>query len=432
MRTILLYLLSVGAVGFIAFKGGQVHQRKNTLPPDPIVVMEAVKVPVKKREKKPAAVPDEKPEETPATISDPAAIVAAAAGALSTASVSQAGLIEVHRLVNLLKPEDIAAALTEIEKLPHGSARQSLTASVVARWAATDGRAAMKYTLGEINHANRPAALAGALSSWADNDPDGALTWYKSKVASDEDFELAIGAKPEYLLPTIFEGLAAKDISSAYASFSRLTSIKEKDQALDGISTAALTDEQTQQALGLAASTLGADARAARLRLVAQWGQRQPAAAAAWVAGVRDITEKSQLARSVAQTWIAFEPATAVPWLLENTPQAERATVVEMATSIWVNSDPAATAEWLSLLPKGRDSDLGVSTLARNIVAIAPESALGWAKDIEADQLRFNTMLAVIAQWRVREPERAVESLKASGLPAAEIEDYLKRTVPAE
>ena len=40
-------------------------------------------------------------------------------------------------------------------------------------------------------------------------------------------------------------------------------------------------------------------------------------------------------------------------------------------------------------------------------------------------------MIAVIGQWRLREPEVAVESLRQSGLPAAEIEEYLKRTVPA-
>jgi hypothetical protein len=121
-----------------------------------------------------------------------------------------------------------------------------------------------------------------------------------------------------------------------------------------------------------------------------------------------------------------------VPWLLNNTPQAERSTVVELATSIWVNSDPNATAEWLGTLPKGQDSDLGVSTLARNIVAIEPESALSWAKTIESESLRRQTMIAVIGQWRVRDPERAVESLNASGLPAEEIADYLNRTRPAQ
>ncbi|MFT5857791.1 MAG: triosephosphate isomerase, partial [Verrucomicrobiales bacterium] len=204
------------------------------------------------------------------------------------------------------------------------------------------------------------------------------------------------------------------------------------DQALDGIAAATLTNQQVQRALDLATNTLGNAASSARLRLVTSWGQRDPAAAAAWVSTLRDPNEKSQLARNVAQTWIAYEPATAVPWLLENTPQAERPTVVEQATSIWVNSDPNATAEWLSTIPKGRDSDLGVSTLARNIVAIEPDAALGWAKTIENKTMRRQTLIAVISQWRMREPERAVELLKASGLPTEEIDDYLKRTEPAQ
>ncbi len=433
MRTLLLYFLSVALVAVLAFLGGRLHERNSlaTKEPEPEEKDKPISIPVEKRKPK-KSQPEPAVEEPAETLPDTAAIIATASDHLATASVTQAGLIEVHRLINKIAPQDIAAALTEIESLPHGSARQSLTAAVVSRWAATDGSAAMAYTLTQLSHANRPTALAAALSSWSEHDPEGALSWYQGKTASDPDFELAIGAKPEYLLPTIFEGLVAKDTASALAAFSKLARIEDKDQALDGIAAAALTDAQTQRALELATSTLGSDARAARLRIVTQWGQRAPAAAAVWVGEVRDITEKSQLARSVAQTWIAFEPATAVPWLLANTPQAERANVVELATSIWVNSDPNATAEWLGTLPRGKDSDLGVSTLARNVVAIEPETALGWAKIIESEKLRFNTMIAVIGQWRMRAPDVAVEALRASGLPAEEVEKYLKFTVPAE
>ena len=430
MRTIILYLLSVIAVGFIAFMGGKMHERSNTPDLEPVVIVEEVEVPVARNPVKKAPVAE--PEKLPGDVSDPAAIVAAASAALANSGVSQDGVFELHRLLGQLSNENIPLALTEIENLPHGSNRQALTAAVVSQWAKSDGSAAMAYTLETLDHANRPAALAGALSAWADTDPTGALSWYQAKMASDEDFDLAIGAKPEYLLPTIFEGLAVKDISSALASFSQLPTVEEKNQALDGIATASLSDEQTQQALELATSALGGDARAARLRIVTQWAKRQPAAAAAWVSEVRDPTEKSQLARSVAQTWIAFEPATAAPWLLENTPQAERPTVVELATSIWVNSDPNAAGEWLGGLPEGKDSDLGRSTFARNIVAVAPDSAFSWAMTIESEQIRYNTMLAVIGQWRYREPEIAVASLKESGLPPEEIENYLKRTVPAQ
>ena len=290
----------------------------------------------------------------------------------------------------------------------------------------------MQYALTQLSHANRPAAIAGALAAWSDDDPAGALAWFQQTVASDPDFELVLGAKPIYLLPTIFEGLVATDISTAYSAFSKLGSNEEKDQALDGIAAAGLTNEKTQHALDLAVSTLGGDARSARMRLVSQWGQRDPAAAAAWVSEVKDPTEKSVFAQSVALTWIAFDPAVAVPWLMENTMQTERANIIELATSIWVQSDANATAKWLATLPKGKDSDLGVATLARNIVAIEPETALGWAKTIDNLTTRRLTMIDIISQWRVREPERAVEALQASGLPAKEITEYLNRTKPAE
>lgn len=429
MRTVILYLLSLAITGTLAFFGGRLQERRKIAATEPATVaparMPALRSPAPKKQK-----PQEAPEEPAANpVTDTAAIIAAAAEQLSISSVGQAGQLEMIRLIGQLPPGEIAAALAEADKLPHGEARQSITAGIIARWAAADGRAAMDYTLTQLSHANRPAALAAALSAWSDSDPSGALGWYHAKVSSDADFELAIGAKPVYLLPTIFQGLVAEDISSAYSAFSKLSSNEEK--TLDGIAAATLTNEQTQHALDLAGTTLGGAARAARLRLVSHWGQRDPAAAAAWVTEVRDPTEKSQFARSVAQTWIAYEPAKAVPWLLENTPVAERPTVVELAATIWVNSDPNATAEWLESIPKGKDSDLGVSTLARNIVAIAPDSAFSWAGTIENETIRRQTMIAVISEWRVRDPEVAVEALNASGLPAETIEDYLKRTIPA-
>jgi hypothetical protein len=381
-----------------------------------------------KRTKKPQ-FPEEEP--APSTAS-PDALIAAAAELLGLASVGQGSLLEVYGLVSKLKPGEIPTALAEISKLPHGKTRQSLAAAVVSRWAESDGRSAMQYALTQLSHANRPAAIAGALTAWSDNDPAGALAWFQQTVAADPDFELVLGTKPIYLLPTIFEGLVAKDISTAYAAFSKLGSNEEKDQALDGIAAAGLTNEQTQHALDFAVSTLGGDARSARMRLVSQWGQRDPAAAAAWVSEAKDPTEKSVFAQSVALTWIAFEPAVAVPWLMDNTMQTERANIVELATSIWVQSDANATAKWLSTLPKGKDSDLGVATLARNIVAIEPETALGWAKTIDNPTTRRLTMIDVISQWRVREPERSVEALQASGLPAKEIAEYLTRTKPAQ
>lgn len=431
MRTLLLYFLSLLVVSGLAYFGGRLHERKQ--------VPRAAETPMTKTPMLPATRPPkrtkQKPEAPEAIPENPAAspgaLVAAAADLLGVTSVGQGSVLEVYRLVDQLQPQDIAAALEEISKLPHGKTRQSLAATVVARWAETDGAAAMSYALTQLTHANRPTAIAGALSSWSDKDPAGALSWFHDQVASDPDFELVLGAKPIYLLPTIFQGLVGEDISTAYAAFSRLATDEEKDQALDGIASASLTNQQTQHALELAAGTLGEAARAARLRLVNHWGERDPAAAAAWVSAVTDPTEKSVFAQSVASRWIAYEPTTAVPWLLENTMLSERPNIVELATSIWVQSDPNATAKWLSDLPKGKDSDLGVATLARNIVNIAPDTALGWAKDIDSDKLRRHTMIAVISQWRVREPERSVEALNQSGLPAEEIADYLRLTKPA-
>ena len=433
MRTIILYFLSLAVTGVFAFFSGRLLERREIASSvQPATAPVEARFPRQPARPKKEPEPPQAEEPTVEAVTDTLAVIAAAAEQLSIASVGQAGQLEMMRLIGKLPPGEISAALAEAEKLPHGKVRQSITAGVIARWAESDGRAAMDYTLTQLSHANRPAALAAALSSWSDHDPSGALAWYQSKVNSDPDFELAIGAKPVYLLPTIFQGLVARDISTAYSAFSRLSSNEEKDQALDGIAAASLSNEQTQHALDLAGSTLGEAARAARLRLVSNWGQREPAAAAAWVSAVRDPTEKSQLARAVAQTWIAFEPTAAVPWLLENTPQAERPTVVELATTIWVNSDPNATAEWLGTLPKGEESDLGVSTLARNIVAIEPVSAFSWASTIENEAIRRQTMIAVISEWRFRDPEGAVEALNASDLPPETIADYLKRTVPAK
>ena len=436
MRTILLYLASLLLIAVLAFVGGRMHERGSAAARAAAQaestgaksIPESAR-PAKRTKRRPAknTVPEQPETEKPA----PDALIAAAAEQIAVAGVSQGGLVEVYRLIGQLQPADIPAALEEIAKLPHGKARQSLTAAVVARWAGTDGNAAIEYSLTELSHANRPASLTAALAAWSDSDAAGALSWYQRKVGSDEDFELAIGAKPIYLLPAIFQGLAAADIATAYASFSKLPTVEEKDQALDGIAAAGLTNKDTEYALELATSTLGEAGRAARLRLVTGWGERDPAAAAAWVSGVKDPTEKSQFAKSVAGTWIAFEPETAVPWLLANTMESERPTIVELATSIWVQSDANATARWLESLPKGKESDLGVATLARNIVGIDPEAAFGWAKTIASDRTRYLTMIAVISQWRMREPERSVESLKASGLPAEEIADYLNRTKPA-
>ncbi|MGI9244094.1 MAG: hypothetical protein ACR2RV_25075, partial [Verrucomicrobiales bacterium] len=284
MRTIILYFLSLAVTGVLAFFGGRLLERRQIaeLPaPSPVVAAE----PGPRIPPQPAPAPEPVEPDVPGeeAVTDTAAVIAAAAEQLSVASVSQAGQLEMMRLIGKLPPGEISTALAEADQLPHGKVRQSVTAGVIARWAESDGRAAMDYTLTKLSHANRPAALAAALSSWSDQDPSGALAWYHSKVSSDPDFEIAIGAKPVYLLPTIFEGLVAKDISTAYSAFSRLTTNEEKDQALDGIAAASLNNEQTQHALDLAGSTLGEVARAARLRLVSNWGQREPAAAAAWV-----------------------------------------------------------------------------------------------------------------------------------------------------
>ena len=344
MRTIILYLLSVVVVAALAFFGGRLQERRKIALASPAETAPArppaLRPPTPKKQKR-----QEEPEEpVAAPVTDTAAIIAAAAEQISMSSVGQKGMLEMIRLVGQLPPGEIGAALEEAGKLPHGEARQSITAGIISHWAASDGRAAMDYTLTQLSHANRPAALAAALSAWSDSDPSGALRWYQAKVASDPDFELAIGAKPVYLLPTIFQGLVAEDISTAYSAFSKLASNEEKDQALDGIAAATLTNEATQHALDLAASTLGEAARAARLRLVSNWGQRDPAAAAAWVTAVRDPSERSQFARSVAQTWIAYEPDAAVPWLLR-IPQWQ-------SEPRWSNSPPPSGSIMIQTRPR--------------------------------------------------------------------------------
>jgi hypothetical protein len=273
---------------------------------------------------------------------------------------------------------DITGAIGFISKLPYGSARNELIASLGNAYARHDVEAAHRW-LETLDAVDRTFAEPAILAGWTAKDPRKAA-----------EFVLAKGPAGENDLQSIVGAWAASSPQDALkwvsASFENNKAAGKK-----------LTQEVVQQ-----------------------WGTIDPKSAADFVSRLESGSDKAHMLKLVTSNWLGRDPVEAGNFLTTLDWQDSVGAVGLLVTG-WTTLDSKAASEWVLGLDQGPFFDTASASLAKSVVTVDPQNAAKWACAISETNVRRDTLSAIFSKIGEGDPDTASAILQQLNLRA---DDY--------
>ncbi|MEZ5326580.1 MAG: hypothetical protein R3F19_16150 [Verrucomicrobiales bacterium] len=123
------------------------------------------------------------------------------------------------------------------------------------------------------------------------------------------------------------------------------------------------------------------------------------------------------VASQVAENWAKLDPTASLTWV-QNLPQGRARDEAESFTlRVWAALDSHAASEAVTQMPVDR-RDPAATGLVQAIAATDPEAAWEWSMAIEDEEWRKRALDTLIWNWQKSDPERALERIVESSLPA--------------
>lgn len=171
----------------------------------------------------------------------------------------------------------------------------------------------------------------------------------------------------------------------------------------------------------LRAEAEGSPGARLRLLLLRRWAAHDPAAAAAWAAGLSDADDRIAARMSVGYGLAEKAPREAVAIAGHLPPGQEREGLLHHAVQQWAVHDPAAAVAWADRLQDRKARDGFLVIIAVEWAMEEPALAAAFAASaVTAGRPRDGAMLQIADHWAQVAPEQAAEWI--GNLPASESE----------
>lgn len=268
------------------------------------------------------------------------------------------GEYDLRYFMASLSQHDPKEALKFATSLESASDRSQAVRQAFEQMAALSPQDAARTMEGMSDPKDRQQALVALAEAWSQRDPDAALRWAESLSGEEQTAALA------KLLP---------------------------EQAKNDPAAAA---KRLQSLLASPGSNTGAVLQSATGDLAGEWAGRNPAEAAAWIAGLPAGSAAESGAGSLIQNWSTH--------------------------------DPAGAADWISSLPEGGVKDAAIQPLVESIRQNDPETAFSWGLSIQDPAKKAAVMEATIRNWNTNDADAVRVAIQGADLDATERSNYEK------
>lgn len=321
-----------------------------------------------------------------------------------------------------LPASEIRGALAEVSATVTDSQQRAMFQSLLlSRWAEEDPKAALAYAekLSTDGGPMESQALMSVVSTWAKREPEAAWDWYLKRRDSDE---APLGPNGfDSSLMAIFGATAATNLDSALAKLALLDDDSSRNMALMGIALSSV-DAEKRKAVLARSESLDPDTKLTlRQQVVSQWAYADPGEVMEWLRA-QPAEDRSSVTDRVSYALMGNNPEKAAAFLMEDATEDNLGRRYSAIVSAWANRDPIAAGEWLNRQPKSAAQDQARMNFANHVIRIDPAAAMEWAKSIEGEGMRQNSVQNVYQQWRRRDADAAESALVNSGLPDDKIE----------
>lgn len=284
---------------------------------------------------------------------------------------------EVVRQIASKSPEEAA---TIVEQLPFGRAYKSSIKSLAGKWAREDPQSALAWISTLPDGEEKSQALNRASSTFARFHTEDAKRYVSEMEAGDSRVHLV----------------------------ERLTTIlvnKDPQDTLNWINT--LNDESLKQT--------------AYTETLANWARANPITLLKHLKENNEEARLPTLSARMAKSWAVIDPSAAADWVNSLEAGEARINAIGGLSREWLQHDPYEASLWISQLPEGAERDRGAGNLVNETYRSDPSTALDWATGISNSKQRNRMIEKVVKHWAQKNESAAVEALKLSDLPPAEI-----------
>lgn len=312
-------------------------------------------------------------------------------------SSGMGGMMNIRGMLSAIAPiaelddAQIQEALGEVENaVREPQQKMMLYSLLLGQWAETDGRAAMAYAQAKLDKGSMfdMGVTSSVLGTWARRDPGAAWKWFATEQKDDGSDRTRMVA-----MHSIFAGLAASNLDSALARAGTLDE-QSRGMALSGIANG-MTDDASRRRLLERTASLPEDQRAQlRQSVLGQWTFVNPDEAVAWIRSL-PAEEQKPLRSSAGQRLLNVKPALGAELMLEDAEEKDRPPIYDQVAGQWAHMDARAAGEWLTKQPQGPELDGARRSYARVVVQRDPAAALDWARSVQNEQQRTESVTSV-------------------------------------
>jgi hypothetical protein len=337
----------------------------------------------------------------------------------------------------MLGLDQVIKELSLIPSMAPGAQTDEKEITLMLRWASFDPAQACNHAYQAVLGGADNRLLTETVSVWARVDPNSASRW-ASRLQSPLLRDIAVR--------TVYAIWNARNHTAAMGSLKFLPGSASRSSALSGIISS--SDRDSKVALALAEKLPGPLRERTLQQLFGSWLQRDPQAAAEWLAG-RPEEIQMPLAGRLAAEWVRKDPQAALFWTraaangpltgprldpgpvqrramdaalgsyVGSDPEAAaswmttgsgRAYFTERAASIassWTSIDPISAAAWAASIPPGRDRDAAVGAISSTWTRSDPSEALRWIQEIQKVSDRNTALSSFGSMLAGRDPEAA-------------------------
>ncbi len=163
--------------------------------------------------------------------------------------------------------------------------------------------------------------------------------------------------------------------------------------------------------------------------MLGQWTFTNPDEAVAWIRSL-PVEEQKTLRSSAGQRLLNVKPALGAELMLEDAEEKDRPPLYDQIAGQWAHMDARAAGEWLTKQPQGPELDGARRSYARVVVQRDPAVALDWARSVQNEQQRTESITSIYQTWRMKDAPAAEAALTAAGLPPAQLKQIREAPSP--
>jgi hypothetical protein len=121
------------------------------------------------------------------------------------------------------------------------------------------------------------------------------------------------------------------------------------------------------------------------------------------------LDSKPESKISIIAQWAEREPASAAAWVEGNLAGSVRQGALQSLAAIWADKDSSAAAEWARHLSRSDEREAVMVTLAYESMDRNPLGAFVLAGELSADGTRDDLLIHAASAWATMEPQKAAE-----------------------